>query len=155
MAMHRPLSSDGVHAFLDTLLGDDLHADLLQYVLERWPGWLEVCPLRYLADQRFLVRIDDTGPLRSPAARTTQAFNGSGLRIACDQAIEGCPADLQFPGDSFDHTDPETLGVSVQQVADRRLPAAGLIPTRPILVANLGHRRLPTLLQRAEALFPR
>jgi hypothetical protein len=35
MAMHRPLSSDGVHAFLDTLLGDDLHADLLQYVLER------------------------------------------------------------------------------------------------------------------------
>ena len=68
-------------------------SDLLQYALERWPGRLEVFPLQNLADQRLLVRIEDTGSLRPPAARTEQAFNGPGLPVACDQAIEGCPAD--------------------------------------------------------------
>ena len=100
--------------------------------LERWPGRLEVFPLQNLADQRLLVRIEDRRALRSPAAQPTQAFNGPGLPVARDQAIEGCPADPEFPGDTFDHTDPQTLRIAVQQVADRRLPAAGLIPTRLI-----------------------
>jgi hypothetical protein len=48
-------------------------------VPERWPGRLEVFPLQNPADQRLLIRIEDTGSLRSPAARPTQAFNGPGL----------------------------------------------------------------------------
>jgi hypothetical protein len=128
-------------------------SNLLQYALERWPGRLEVFPFQNLADQRLLVRMEDTGSLRSPAARPTQAFDGPGPPVACDQAIEGCPADPEFPGNSFDHTDPQTLRIAVQEIADPRLPAASLIPTRLILVADIGHRRLPTLLQRVEAIF--
>jgi hypothetical protein len=32
-------------------------------------------------------------------------------------------------------------------------PTAGVIPSRLIFVVDFGHRRLPTLLQRAEAIF--
>ena len=63
--------------------------------------------------------------------RPEESLDGAVSPIAFNEPIHGRPADPKLPGDIVHRRDHQAFWVLLDQVTDSRLPAAGLLPTRP------------------------